>query len=35
LKQLDHMREHGLKGGLSFSKWLRQHVIYLFVIFLS
>jgi hypothetical protein len=22
LKQLDHMREHGIKGGLSFSKWL-------------
>jgi hypothetical protein len=21
LKQLDHMREHGLKGGPSFSKW--------------
>jgi hypothetical protein len=21
LKQLDHMRENGLKGGLSFSKW--------------
>jgi hypothetical protein len=21
LKQLDHMRKHGLKGGLSFLKW--------------
>jgi hypothetical protein len=27
LKQLDHMREHGLKGGPSFSKWFQQHVI--------
>jgi hypothetical protein len=35
LKQLDHMHEHGLKGGPSFLMWLRQHVIYLFVIFLS
>jgi hypothetical protein len=35
LKQLDHMREHELKGGPSFSKWFRQHVIYLFVLFLS
>jgi hypothetical protein len=35
LKQLDHMHEHGLKGGPSFSKWFRQHVIYLFVLFLS
>jgi hypothetical protein len=34
LKQLDHMREHGLKGGLSFPKWFRQHVIYLFILFL-
>jgi hypothetical protein len=23
LKQLDHMREHGLKGGPSFPKWFR------------
>jgi hypothetical protein len=35
LKQLDHMREHGLKGGLSFLKWFQQHVIYLFILFLS
>jgi hypothetical protein len=33
LKQLDHMREHGLKGGPSFLKWFRQHVIYLFILF--
>jgi hypothetical protein len=35
LKQLDHMCEHGLKGGPIFPKWFRQHVIYLFVFFLS
>jgi hypothetical protein len=35
LKQLDHMRKHGLKGGPSFLKWFRQHVIYIFVLFLS
>jgi hypothetical protein len=35
LKQLDHMHEHGLKGGLNFPKWFRQHVIYLFIIFCS
>jgi hypothetical protein len=35
LKQLDHRHEHVLKGGLSFSKWFRQHVIYLFILFLS
>jgi hypothetical protein len=35
LKQLDYMREHELKGGPSFPKWFRQHVIYLFVIFIS
>jgi hypothetical protein len=35
LKQLDHMREHGLEGGPSFLKWFRQHVIYLFIFFLS
>jgi hypothetical protein len=35
LKQLDHMREHGLKGGPSFLKWFRQHVIYLFISFLN
>jgi hypothetical protein len=34
LKQLDHMREHGLKGGPSYLKWFR-HVIFLFIIFLS
>jgi hypothetical protein len=35
LKQLDHMREHVLKGGPSFPKWFRQHVIYLFIFFLN
>jgi hypothetical protein len=35
LKQLDHMREHELKGGLSFPKWFRQYGIYLFVLFRS
>jgi hypothetical protein len=35
LKQLDHMHEHELKGGSSFPKWFRQHVIYLFILFLS
>jgi hypothetical protein len=35
LKQLDYMREHGLKGGPSFLKWLHQHVIYLFILSLS
>jgi hypothetical protein len=35
LKQLDHMHEDGLKGGPSFPKWFRQHVIYLFALFLS
>jgi hypothetical protein len=35
LKQLDHMCEHGLKGGPTFLKLIRQHVIYLFVLFLS
>jgi hypothetical protein len=35
LKQLDHMCEHGLKGGPSFLKWFRQHVIYLFILFRS
>jgi hypothetical protein len=34
-KQLDHMREHGLKGGPSFPKWFRQHIIYPFVLFPS
>jgi hypothetical protein len=27
LKKLDSMREHGVKGGLSFLKWFRLHVI--------
>jgi hypothetical protein len=35
LKQLNQMCEHELKGGLSFPKWFRQHVIYLFVHFVS
>jgi hypothetical protein len=35
MKQQDHMREHGLKVGPSFPKWLRQHVIYIFILFLS
>jgi hypothetical protein len=36
LKQLDHMREYGLKGGRTFLKWFRQQdVIYLFIRFLS
>jgi hypothetical protein len=35
LKQLDHMCDHGLKGGPSFLKWFRQHLIYLFILFLS
>jgi hypothetical protein len=33
LKHLDHMRELGLKGGPSFPKWFRQHVVYLFILF--
>jgi hypothetical protein len=33
LKQLDYIREHRLKGGPSFLKWFRQHIIYLFVFF--
>jgi hypothetical protein len=35
LKQLDHMCEHGLKGGSRFPKWFWQHVIYLFILFCS
>jgi hypothetical protein len=35
LKQLDHMCDHGLKAGPSFLKWFRQHLIYLFILFLS
>jgi hypothetical protein len=30
MKQLDHMREHVIKGGPSFVKWFHTHVIYLF-----
>jgi hypothetical protein len=33
LKQLDHMCEHGFKGGPSFLKWSQQHVSYPFVLF--
>jgi hypothetical protein len=29
------MREHGIKGGPSFVKWFRTHVIYLLLLFLS
>jgi hypothetical protein len=35
LKQLDSMREHEVKGGPSFPKWFHQHVICLFILFLS
>jgi hypothetical protein len=35
LKQQDYMQGHGFKGGPSFSKWLCQHVIYPFILFLS
>jgi hypothetical protein len=35
LKQMDHMRDYGLKGGLSFPTWFQKHVIYLFILFLS
>jgi hypothetical protein len=35
LKQLDHMCKDGLKAGPSFLKWFQQHVIYLFILFLS
>jgi hypothetical protein len=35
LKQLDYMCEHELKGGPSYLKWFRQHIIYLFITFLS
>jgi hypothetical protein len=30
-----NMREHGIQGGPSFAKWLRRHVIYLLLFFLS
>jgi hypothetical protein len=35
LKQLNSMREHGVKGDPSFPKWFRQHVVCLFILFLS
>jgi hypothetical protein len=35
MKQLDHMREHGIKASPSFMKWFHTHVIYLFILFLS
>jgi hypothetical protein len=33
LKQLDSMRQHEVKGGPSFLKWLRLHVIFRFAPF--
>jgi hypothetical protein len=30
MQQLDHMREHGIKGSPSLAKWFRTYVIYLF-----
>jgi hypothetical protein len=33
LKQLDSMRQHGVKGGPSFPKWFRLHVIFCFAPF--
>jgi hypothetical protein len=33
LKQLDHIREHGIQGGPSFVKWFRTHVIYILILF--
>jgi hypothetical protein len=33
LKQLDSMRQHGVKGGPSFPKWFRLHVIFCFALF--
>jgi hypothetical protein len=35
LKQLNHVREHGIQGGPSFVKWFYTHVIYLLLFFLS
>jgi hypothetical protein len=35
LKQLNHMRDHGIQGGPSFTKWFRTHVIYLLLIFMK
>jgi hypothetical protein len=34
-KKLDSMREHGVKDGPSFPKRFWQHVICLFILFLS
>jgi hypothetical protein len=33
LKQLDSMRQHGVKGGPSFPKWFRLQVIFCFAPF--
>jgi hypothetical protein len=33
LKQLDFMRQHGVKSGPSFPKWFRLHVIFSFAPF--
>jgi hypothetical protein len=33
MKQLDSMHMHGVKGGLSFSKWFLLHVIFCFAPF--
>jgi hypothetical protein len=33
LKQLDYMHQHGVKGGPSFLKWFRLHVIFHFAPF--
>jgi hypothetical protein len=33
LKQLDSMRQHGVKGGPNFLKWFRLHVIFCFTHF--
>jgi hypothetical protein len=33
LKQLDSMRQHGVKGGPSFPKWFCLHIIFCFALF--
>jgi hypothetical protein len=33
MKQFDNMREHGRNGGPSFTKWFRQYVIYLSILY--
>jgi hypothetical protein len=33
LKPLDSMRQYGVKGGSSFPKWFRLHVIFRFALF--